>query len=172
MEVCVLDEGEGYADILIITDEAYFVAELKNLSLARLGFEPGQEEKLKAHQDLEQLPYRTKFPLSGDKKDKSRTETYKVKDVMDAAKVQVTRYAQALQKGQLGSNAEWIIKTSTQRKTPIQIYPLVFILLGGCRICSAELEPMVTHVQYLPGSRLKGWKEFLKTLNYHITTGD
>lgn len=169
-EVAIYNKGEGYVDLLIITDEGYFVVELKNLESKWLKI---SREDLLVHSDLSQITYSSIYPPSGEKPKIRRSRHFKVEELLNAAKRQVLRYAEAVQRGgvlsgayfEVDENESWVTIASEPHTEDIPIYPVVIILLGGVRVLSAELKPMKTRVRYLPGRKLGKWRRLLKTLN-------
>lgn len=161
-------KGDGFVDLFVITDNGYYVVELKNLSLQR--FRGLSQENLRKHPDPKQLSYTSYFPPhkensnNNDKPDPVK-KSYKVQELLDAAKIQVNRYAKAVQQGSFG-NEGWVTVSREELAKDITIYPLVIILLGGACVVSSKLPPLTTRVQYVPGEKLVQWKGFLKTLNY------
>lgn len=173
-EVAIYNKGNGFVDLFVITDKAYYVVELKNLSLER--FVGLSQEDLRKHQDPRQLSYTSYFPPSkenskSNSKPDSKKKSYKVQELLDAATHQVNRYAKAVQQGtqtfdaHFGNNSGWVTVSKEQLAKDIPIYPLVIILLGGACVVSDKLPPLTTRVQYIPGEKLVEWKGFLKTLN-------
>ncbi|KAE9383425.1 hypothetical protein BT96DRAFT_951358 [Gymnopus androsaceus JB14] len=177
MEVAVFNKGEGFGGLFIITNETYFIAELKNLALDL--FNNVTAEQLKNSPSPEKILHSSFFPPGKKGRTKHR-KSYRVGELLEVAKVQATGYARAVQQGKpkwpgglgvpiVGSdNAEWITIADKKHPHEIPICTFVILLLGGSRILSAECERISTRVCYQPGPKLKGWRSFLETLNYRL----
>lgn len=172
-----MNEGRRFVDVFGITQEAYYVVELKNLPLTLFTM-ASKDCALQVTSDLRNLKFMSYYPPGEEKTDSGNykrgltRKIYTVKDVLDAGARQVERYADAIVQGAIehgqffgvptdGENDGWIKSYTFAGATAIPVVRYVVVVCGGQRVAIQRQETKKeTTWRYEGDSKAKTWQSF------------